>query len=31
MKRFSPEQIRFVLIVCAMILALALWRIIQAR
>jgi hypothetical protein len=26
MKHFSPEQIRFVLFVCAVVLALALWR-----
>jgi hypothetical protein len=26
MKRFSPEQIRFVLMVCAVVLALSVWR-----
>jgi hypothetical protein len=31
MKQFSPDQIRFVAVVCAVVLALALWRYIQAR
>jgi len=26
MKHFSPEQIRFVLLVCAIVVVLALWR-----
>jgi hypothetical protein len=31
MKRFSPDQIRFVIVACTVVLALALWRYIQAR
>jgi hypothetical protein len=31
MKPFSPEQIRFVLVVCAIVLALTLWRVLQGH
>jgi hypothetical protein len=31
MKRFPPEQIRFALAVCMVVLAIAMWRYIQAR
>jgi hypothetical protein len=31
MKYFSPGQIRFVIVTCAVVLALALWRYIQAH
>jgi hypothetical protein len=31
MKRFSPDQILFAIVVCTAVLALTLWRYIQAR